>query len=155
MLQIQVTTVRLDTLHLSLKSNNIFQDMISLFCCLLAAQLEYWLPFIFCLGDYYHFTKIVTKCLLFRAYKLLFLTYCISLSNQTDESDSRDNGVCRIPRVRNCLPSSSRGGSGSKGLTPPPPYDSPPPYHVAIVMCSSDDDNTQAAQIHISDPIYI
>ena len=85
---------------------------------------------------------------------MLFLTYCISLSNQTDESDSGAN-VCRIPRVRNCISSTSRGGRGGKGLTPPPPYDSPPPYHVAIVMCNSADDITPAAQIQISDPIYI
>ena len=80
-----------------------------------------------------------------RAYKLMFLSYCVTLSNQTDEADRPPPAVCRLPRVTR----------GHKGLTPPPPYDSPPPYHVAIVMCSGDSDITIPAEVHISDPVYI
>ena len=84
---------------------------------------------------------------LYRAYKLMFLSYCVSLSHQTDETDRPPPAVCRLPRAR-----TSRG---HKGLTPPPPYDSPPPYHVAIVMCSGDGDIISPAEVHISDPVYI
>ena len=87
-----------------------------------------------------------------RAYKLLYLSSCVSLSTQTDETDRPQPPVCRLPRVRGCRPLAP---PGHKGLTPPPPYDSPPPYHVAIVMCGAGDSPVIPAEVHISDPVYI
>ena len=90
---------------------------------------------------------LVAAYIMFRAYKLLFLTYCVSISRNSDQERSVEDSVCRIPRVRGCA------RSGSKGSTPPPPYDSPPPYHVAIVMYNNPD--TPSNPVEISDPVYI
>ena len=78
-----------------------------------------------------------------RAYRLLLLTYCVSLSRQTDDQPA----VFVLPRAR------IEGVLGRlqeyrKGDTPPPPYDSPPPYHVAIVMGTVPD-------MLVSDPVTI
>ena len=96
-----------------------------------------------------HDTLILTEDVyLDRAYKLMFLSYCVSLAHQTDETDQPPPAVCRLPRAR---------GARGKGLTPPPPYDSPPPYHVAIVMCAGEAAISPVipAEVHISDPVYI
>ena len=79
----------------------------------------------------------------FRAYRLLLLTYCVSLSRQTDETPA----VFVIPRARidGVL---GRLQEYRKGDTPPPPYDSPPPYHVAVVMESVPD-------LIVSEPVII
>ena len=87
---------------------------------------------------------LFTLYLLYRAYRLLLLTYCVSLSRQTDEQPA----VFVLPRARvegvlGRLQEYSR-----KGDTPPPPYDSPPPYHVAIVMETVSD-------VMVSEPIII
>ena len=86
---------------------------------------------------------LFTLYLLYRAYRLLLLTYCVSLSRQTDDQPA----VFVLPRAR------IEGVLGRlqeyrKGDTPPPPYDSPPPYHVAIVMGTVPD-------MLVSDPVMI
>ena len=87
--------------------------------------------------------SVVTLYLLYRAYRLLLLTYCVSMSRQTDDQPA----VFVLPRAR------IEGVLGRlqeyrKGDTSPPPYDSPPPYHVAIVMES-------VPGLVVSDPVII
>ena len=94
----------------------------------------------------------LTYSSLSRAYRLLFITYCISLSRQTDETSRGVSGgeggrvVIRLPRVRR---------TQDKSDSPPPPYDSPPPYHVAVVMSSEGLDLPPPPDIVISESVYI
>ena len=90
----------------------------------------------------------------YRAYKLLFLTYCVTLARQTDDSAPPRHAhhtIFRLPRARGC---SAPRPQRDKGATPPPPYDSPPPYHVAVVMAPGSP-APAPVEVHISDPVYI
>ena len=72
-----------------------------------------------------------------RAYRLLFITYCVSLTAQTEEGGqgvSGDRTGLRLP-VRVARMRRTHHG---KTDSPPPPYDSPPPYHVAVVMTTEE-----------------
>ena len=85
-----------------------------------------------------------------RAYRLLFITYCVSLSRQTDEAVrvSGDRGVLR-------LPGRLRSSHQAKTDSPPPPYDSPPPYHVAVVMRTEEADPPPPPDIEMTSSVYI
>ena len=92
----------------------------------------------------------------YRAYKLLFMSYCVNLARQTEDSAPprhTHHTIFRLPRARGC---SAPRPQRDKGATPPPPYDSPPPYHVAVVMApGSPAPATAPVEVHISDPVYI
>ena len=88
----------------------------------------------------------------FRAYHLLLVLYCRSLTRQCLDRDAPTNNshetiyvidTCRETRgrvrgvgtgVQGMAGVLARMQSYKKGESPPPPYDSPPPYHVAITM---------------------
>ena len=114
-----------------------------MFCLYLHNHILYSFDFTFLLTLACTVGSVVTLYLLYRAYRLLLLTYCVSMSRQTDDQPA----VFVLPRAR------IEGVLGRlqeyrKGDTPPPPYDSPPPYHVAIVMES-------VPGLVVSDPVII
>ena len=114
-----------------------------MFLLLLCIYILYSFDFTFLLTIGCTVGALFTLYLLYRAYRLLLLTYCVSLSRQTDDQPA----VFVLPRAR------IEGVLGRlqeyrKGDTPPPPYDSPPPYHVAIVMGTVPD-------LLVSDPVMI
>lgn len=110
---------------------------------------------------------LVAIWIVYRAYHLLFMLYCRSLTSQCLErgTDAPSTNPDTIYVIDSCRESRGRvRGSGSgvagmagvlarmqsyrKGETPPPPYDSPPPYHVAIKMGNIPD-------IVVSEPVTI
>ena len=114
-----------------------------MFCLYLHNHILHSFDFTFLLTFACSIGSFVTLYLLYRAYRLLLLAYCVSMSRQTDDQPS----VFVLPRAR------IEGVLGRlqeyrKGDTPPPPYDSPPPYHVAIVMES-------VPGLVVSDPVII
>ncbi|XP_023336207.1 uncharacterized protein LOC111707346 [Eurytemora carolleeae] len=109
---------------------------------------------------------LVTIWILYRAYHLLLVFYCRSLTRQCMDRDTPSNtsietiyviDSCRETRgrvrgvgagVQGMAGVLARMQSYKKGESPPPPYDSPPPYHVAITMGNVPD-------VVMSEPINI
>jgi len=87
---------------------------------------------------------VCTLWILYRAYRLLFMTYCAAMSRQGDAGESGRAGL-QLPSI---YVIESLHPPHRKGTTPPPPYDSPPPYHVAVIM-------SQLPEVLVSDPVLI
>jgi len=87
---------------------------------------------------------LCTLWILYRAYRLLFMTYCTAMSRQGDAGESGRAGV----EHRSIYVIESLRPPYRKGTTPPPPYDSPPPYHVAVVTA-------QLPEVLVSEPVVI
>jgi len=88
---------------------------------------------------------LCTVWILYRAYRLLFMTYCTAMSRQGDAGESGREGL-QVPSIY--VIESLRHPPHRKGTTPPPPYDSPPPYHVAVITA-------QLPEVLVSEPVVI